>query len=193
VIKLDISSLNNNKKEEKMFEKNPLTPLEKEFVELLKIGDYRDLYFLVVHEKVDPNCIFKTKNTIIKIFSNSYASQLVSFLKKQKLDLNKKDLDGIGLLQIALGQRDISLFKKLLELGADPNVKTSEKISILSLAIDYAIVTKKFFGIEFVEELLGYGAKYPFKSFIERIFKRRFKKIASLLCKWAYFKKRYIC
>lgn len=193
MIKLDISSLNNNKKEEKMFEKKLLTPLEKEFVELLKKGDYGDLYFLLVHEKIDPNCIFKTKNTIIKIFSNSYASQLVSFLKKQKLDLNKKDLDGIVLLQIALGQRDISLFRKLLELGADPNVKTSEKISILSLAIDYAIVTKKFFGIEFVEELLGYGARYRFKFFIERIFKRRFKKIARLLCRMAYLKKRYIC
>ncbi len=176
-----------------MFEKKLLTPLEKEFVELLKKGDYGDLYFLLVHEKIDPNCIFKTKNTIIKIFSNSYASQLVSFLKKQKLDLNKKDLDGIVLLQIALGQRDISLFRKLLELGADPNVKTSEKISILSLAIDYAIVTKKFFGIEFVEELLGYGARYRFKFFIERIFKRRFKKIARLLCRMAYLKKRYIC
>ena len=74
-----------------MFEKKPLTPLEKEFVELLKKGDYRDLYFLIMHEKIDPNCIFKTKDVLINIFSNSHASHLVSFLKKQKLDLNKKD------------------------------------------------------------------------------------------------------
>ena len=175
-----------------MNEKNSLTPLEKEFVDLLKKGDCRDLYFLVVHEKIDPNCIFKTKNTMIKIFSNSFAPQLISFFKKHKLDLNKKDLDGVVLLQIALSQRDITLFRKLLELGASPNVKTSEGNSILSLAIDYTIVTKKFFGIEFVEELLGYGAKYVSRFFVEKIFKRRFKKIARLLCKMAYFKKRYI-
>jgi len=65
-----------------MFEKKPLTPLEKEFVELLKKGDYRDLYFLIMHEKIDPNCIFKTKDVLINIFSNSHASHLVSFLKK---------------------------------------------------------------------------------------------------------------
>jgi len=193
MFKLCISSFKNNKKEEKMFEKKPLTPLEKEFVELLKKGDYRDLYFLIMHEKIDPNCIFKTKDVLINIFSNSHASHLVSFFKKQKLDLNKKDLDGVVLLQIALSQRDITLFRKLLELGADPNIKTSEEKNILSLTIDYTIVTKKFFGIEFVEELLGYGAKYRFKFFIERIFKRRFKKIARLLCRMAYLKKRYIC
>ncbi|MDO9509699.1 MAG: hypothetical protein Q7J14_00240 [Candidatus Magasanikbacteria bacterium] len=175
-----------------MIEKNSLTPLEKELVRLLENGDYRDLFFLVVHEKIDPNCIFKTKNAIINIFSSRCAGSLISFLKKQGLDLDQHDQSGVVLLEIATGQRDFSFFKKLLELGANPNIKTSEKISILSLVIDYTIVTKKFFGIEFVEELLGFEVKYFLSPLVAKVFKRRFKKIARFLCSLAYFKKRFI-
>ncbi|HRY36825.1 MAG TPA: hypothetical protein P5230_03045 [Candidatus Magasanikbacteria bacterium] len=147
--------------------KQSLTPEEnkKEFIKALEKGWFEDVPFWLLSGEVDPNCIFGVKKGfLVRIFSRRQAVFLLKIFKENGLQLNGTDVEGISLLEIAICQRDSSLFRELLELGVEVNIQTSEKKSALLLSVEYAAVTKKFYGIEFVEDLLRRGAK-PGKDF----------------------------
>ena len=159
-----------------MVEKNSLTPLEKELIEILeKIWFEKDLKknmekylsYLIFSEGIDPNCIFRGgKNFLTNLFSRGRSAIICEFLKKYGLNLNSIDNEGISLLEISVCQRDFRFFKALLSLKADPNIITSEKKSLLILTVECASTTKNFYGIEFVEELIEAGVNWK-KDFPE--------------------------
>ncbi len=167
--------------------KKSSTPEEnkKEFIKALENKWFEDVPFWLLSGEVDPNCIFAVKKGfLMRIFSRPQAVFLLKIFKENGLQLNGTDIEGISLLEIAICQRDFSLFKKLLELGAAANIQTSEKKSALLLAVEYAAVTKKFCGIEFVEELLRRGAscKNDFPSLKDGDFLKSPPVLARELC-----------
>ena len=102
-----------------------------------KNGDEYSVKVLLKHN-ANVNCLDADGNTPLLIAVVTGKANVVDALLEAKADISIKDVNGNSPLLIACQQKDVTLTKKLLALGANPNDKNSDGERTFDFAKDHS-------------------------------------------------------
>jgi ankyrin repeat protein len=117
-----------------------------------KNGDEYSVKVLLKHN-ANVNCLDADGNTPLLIAIATGKSNVVDALFEAKADISIRDVNGNSPLLLACQQKDVTLAKKLLALGANPNDKNSDGERTFDFAKDHSAIKSELIKAGGVESI----------------------------------------